>query len=110
MTDDEIYLMQELAFSKCTTHYRDRKYQAMMLRSAKTPQDYLLIMRIIIEARARHLAWVTVTQRKWQSKVSRRPQRTRHHDSWAIREQYVRGGYYRSYLPTKGAPPRCLFS
>ena len=106
MTSDEIYLMKELAQSKCTNAYRDRKYQAMMLRSAKTPQDYQLIMAIIIEARAYWRARITRWQREWQSKVSRRPQRTRHHDSWALRESYVRGGSYGDYLPTKGAPPR----
>lgn len=38
----------------------------------------------------------TVQQRKWQTNVSRRPARGRHHDSWAIREKYVR------WNPTKG--------
>lgn len=109
MTSDEIYLMTELAQSKCTSHYRDRKYQAMMLRSAKTPQDYDIIMRIIMDARLMWKAYVSIQQRRWQSRTSRRPQRTRHHDSWAVREQYVRGGSRLDYLPTKGAPQRATF-
>jgi hypothetical protein len=40
--------------------------------------------------RAEHLRWITVTQRRWQASVSRRPARGRHHDSWSIRERYVR--------------------
>ena len=36
------------------------------------------------------LDYETTHQRMWQSKVSRRPARGRHHDSWAIREKYVR--------------------
>jgi hypothetical protein len=109
MTSDEIYLMKELASDKCTTHYRDRKYQAMMLRSAKTPQDRDIIMCIIMDARERYRNWVTVVQREWQSKISRRPQRTKHHDSWALRESYVRGGKWTDYLPTPGSPERVRF-
>jgi len=32
----------------------------------------------------------TEWQRYWGSKVSRRPARGNHHDSWSIRERYVR--------------------
>jgi hypothetical protein len=34
-----------------------------------------------------------VMQRHWQARVSRRPQRGRHHDSWDGRERYVRADY-----------------
>ena len=37
------------------------------------------------------LVWETTTQADWRTKVSRRPQRGRHHDSWQIREKYTRG-------------------
>lgn len=42
-----------------------------------------------LEARADRMAWMCVKQRQWQSRVSKRPWRGRHWDSWAIREQYV---------------------
>lgn len=32
----------------------------------------------------------TLWQREWGTKVSRRPARGRHHDSWSIRERYIR--------------------
>ena len=32
----------------------------------------------------------TLMQTNWRTKVSRRPQRGRHHDSWSIREKYAR--------------------
>lgn len=34
-----------------------------------------------------------LTQRRWQSTVSRRPQRGRNHDSWSTREHYMTGRY-----------------
>jgi hypothetical protein len=39
--------------------------------------------------RRERLAWDFTTQRKWQSRVSRRPWRGRHHDSWEIRAKFV---------------------
>lgn len=48
------------------------------------------VMRLIMDRRRWWLEERTRSQRRWQSKVSRRPQRGRHHDSWAIREKYVR--------------------
>lgn len=49
----------------------------------------------------------TEWQREWGTKVSRRPHRGNHYDSWAAREQYVRGdetirnrGRYQSYANT----------
>ncbi len=32
----------------------------------------------------------TLWQREWGTKVSRRPARGNHHDSWSIRERYMR--------------------
>ena len=49
-------------------------------------------IELVISARDCHRKEVTICQRKWQSKVSRRPSRGRHHDSWEIREKYVRVG------------------
>lgn len=44
----------------------------------------------ILDRRRARLNYNTVLQRNWQAKVSRRPQRGKHHDSWALREKYVR--------------------
>lgn len=48
------------------------------------------VRRQVMAKRAEHRRWLTVTQRRWQANVSRRPARGRHHDSWSIRERYVR--------------------
>ena len=46
------------------------------------------------------LEWATLRQREWGSKVSNRPGRGNHHDSWATREKYVRcSGDYSHFLP-----------
>lgn len=69
------------------------KRVAIALRAAK--QDgvatYQYVLACALERRRERLEYDTVTQRKWQTKVSRRPQRGNHHDSWAIREKYVTG-------------------
>jgi hypothetical protein len=63
---------------------------SMALRLAKTEGCYKEVAQLALDARRASLTWLTVTQRKWQTKVSRRPQRGNHHDSWSIREKYVR--------------------
>lgn len=45
---------------------------------------------IILAKRAERRVQDTLRQRKWQTNTSRRPARGRHHDSWSIREKYVR--------------------
>jgi len=62
--------------------YGDRARQVILAKRAET--------------RARDAAW----QQKWATNVSRRPQRGRHHDSWSIREKYVR---YSETWPNPGA-------
>lgn len=51
-------------------------------------REYVL-GKILARRRAR-LDANTVSQRDWQARVSRRPQRGKHYDSWALREKYVR--------------------
>lgn len=46
---------------------------------------------VLMDKRRERLRKEVVQQRKWQTKVSRRPLRGYHSDSWAIREQYVSG-------------------
>jgi len=63
----------------------------VVLRSARTPQEKEAVTRLVLDKRRKYKEWVTIEQRHWQSKVSRRPQRGNHHDSWSIREKYIRG-------------------
>ena len=57
--------------------------------------------KMLLERRAEQRARVAAYQQRWQHKVPRRPQRGNHHDSWAIRESYVRGGgSYIAYYAT----------
>jgi len=69
---------------------------ALALRWAKDNGCHELALALVKAKRAERRAWLTRTQRDWQTKVSRRPARGRHHDSWRIREDFVRvgnGGY-----------------
>lgn len=52
----------------------------------------------ILLARKDYRKSILVNQQNWRTRVSRRAQRNVHHDSWAIRENYVRqGNGYRDY-------------
>ena len=44
---------------------------------------------MILAARISNLNWWTITQRKWQ-RLTRNPNKARHHDSVSLREKYVR--------------------
>lgn len=68
------------------------KSTALALRIARQygPEVEARVLAAILHARREWLKWKTLTQRKWQTNVSRRPQRGNHHDSWEIRERYVR--------------------
>lgn len=69
------------------------KKTALALRLAKSEgvATYMIAMHYALERRRTRLNYETLNQRHWQTTVSRRPQRGRHHDSWAIRERYVTG-------------------
>ena len=67
----------------------DRRRNAMVLRLAKLDGTYCEVAQIIMRYHRRRLDETTMLQRDWQTKVSRRPSRGRHHDSWSIREKYV---------------------
>jgi hypothetical protein len=75
--------------SGLTSQLVDRKRAVMAIRSATNPADRLVIMELVLDKRATHRDWVTITQRRWQ-RETRRPSRARHHDSIDIRERYVR--------------------
>ena len=79
----------------------DNRRNALALKLARQLGCYDEVVAIIKQRRARWLTWHTLRQRQWATNVSRRPQRGRHHDSWAIRESYVRadGSDYSKHLP-----------
>lgn len=64
---------------------------AIVLQAAKATDDmtYHYVRGIARFHMRNRLEQATITQRQWQTKVSRRPQRGNHHDSWSIREKYV---------------------
>jgi hypothetical protein len=68
----------------------DNEATALALRLAKTEGCHAEVLAAVKDLRAGWLVYLTRTQRKWQTNVSRRPQRGNHHDSWSIRESYVR--------------------
>ncbi len=68
----------------------DNRRNVFALRNARQVGCYDEVLELILHKRRQYLIWLTDRQRDWQTKVSRRPQRGRHHDSWNIREKYVR--------------------
>lgn len=58
------------AQSAKTMHPRDLAMQALIIRGAGT--DRPLAVSAILEARAEWRAYLTVTQRRWQTRISRR--------------------------------------
>lgn len=78
----------DMATGHQLTHNDPR--QVLVLRAARTPEERAEIMGMVLYKREQYRTWVTLQQRKWQTKVSRRPQRGNHHDSHRIREGYVR--------------------
>lgn len=80
----------EMFFIGATNHPVDNKRNALALRIAKAEGCYDEVLSEIRRRRAVRLQETIRSQRHWQTNVSRRPQRGRHHDSWSIREKYVR--------------------
>lgn len=89
MTLREARAVRRLADSSRTRHPEDLTRQVIVLR-AFSGYDRVQARRMILDARAAWLDWLTLRQREWQTRVSRRPQRNRHADSWPTRERYVR--------------------
>ena len=60
---------------------------------------YAYGVELALAARKATLRRATERQREWGTKVSRRVVRGNHHDSWSMREGYVRcSGHYIDYL------------
>jgi ribonuclease HI len=79
-------------FVKATSNPLDLKSTALALRLAKQmgPEVYAEVLNAALVRRQEWRTWQVRAQRKWQTNTSRRPARGRHHDSWSIREKYVR--------------------
>lgn len=100
MTEAEKYAYTKIIWSHRTNHITDRVVQAVVIRSARNIVERRTIIRWILEARMGWLDDLAVTQRRWQSSVSKNPCKGRNHDSWATREAYVRcHGRYTDHLP-----------
>jgi hypothetical protein len=74
----------------CINALRSRYLAVALWRDAKAHgyEDIFLA-----EWRAKRESWMRdliIRQRTWGTKISRRPQRGRNHDSWKTREMYVR--------------------
>ena len=59
-----------------TSQLVDRKRAVMAIRSATNEADRLVIMELVMNKRATHRNWLAVTQRRWQSGVRHKRQRT----------------------------------
>lgn len=66
----------------------DNKRNVLVLRALQG-EERAYALRFILMRRRQHLIWLTKVQAEWRTKVSRRPQRNRNHDSWDIREKYA---------------------
>jgi hypothetical protein len=86
--------------SSCRTRFPiDLAKQSILLRSAKNTDKYESVRRMILDARSEWVDYLSRSQRGWQSKVSNKPWKGNHHDSWAMREGYVRcHGSYTDYI------------
>lgn len=60
-----------------------------LYREAKRTGTVDVFMAVYRRKREEYVRGLILRQRDWQTKVSRRPARGRHHDSWTIRERYV---------------------
>lgn len=89
-----------MLLSSCTEHRTDRQRALIAFQACSTPQETEWVRELYL---ARRFAWInstTANQRKWQCSVSKNPAKGRHHDSWAIREQYMRcHGSYHDHMP-----------
>ena len=72
-----------------TSNIIDRHKCLAALAYAKQRNCEREALKIILEIKGGWLNWLTITQRKWQSKT-RNINRAVHHDSIALREKYVR--------------------
>lgn len=63
---------------------------AIIVRGLEDPAERAVARELWRQRRAVWRVEQTLLQRHWQTHTSRRPSRGRNHDSWSIREKYVR--------------------
>lgn len=82
------------AIISSTSHIIDKYRNLIVYKySGKDPR----VLRLILDARMRNLNENCILQRHWQ-RMTRNPNKARHHDSIALREKYVTCQYHRYYL------------
>ena len=87
MTDIEQTTIERV--TGCTHHITDQHRCLAVLAYADKHGIRKEALTMIVTMRYDWLNWLTMTQRKWQSKT-RRISKARHHDSIELREKYVR--------------------
>lgn len=81
--------IEHIANSAKTNNPRDLATQVILIRAARNERERNFTIQVILRNRAEWLEWLTLTQRNWQAKYSRRRNKTPL-DTWITREQYVR--------------------
>jgi len=88
-----------MLLSSCTEHPVDRQRALIAFQACQTPHEMQLVKAAYLHKRFAWIDGIAVNQRKWQVSVSKNPKKGNHHDSWALREQYMRcHGSYRDYM------------
>lgn len=88
--EQRLYTIDRMAWECRARNPYDDQRAVALIRWAESEGLRGVAVTAIVAARAQHKLWYVRTQRSWQTRESRRPSRGRHHDSWSIREKYVR--------------------
>jgi len=90
----------DMLLSSCTEHRTDRQRAVMAFAACRNDNERRFVRRIFLLKREAWIDGLCVNQRRWQASVSKNPKKGNHHDSWALREQYMRcHGSYHDYMP-----------
>lgn len=90
----------ERLLSSATEHRTDRQRAVIAFAACRNQGERLFVRRLYLYKREAWIDGLCVTQRRWQCRVSKNPKKGNHHDSWALREQYMRcSGTYSDYMP-----------
>ena len=88
-----------MLLSSTTESPVDRQRALIAFQACQTPHEMQLVKAAYLQKRYEWLGWLSSTQRRWQSTVSKNPTKGNHHDSWATREAYLRcKGSYHDYM------------
>lgn len=89
LTERDLFVFTEF-ITGGSTHPTDNRRNVLAIRLGRELGCVEDVLAIIKAKRRRSLTQAIIWQRRWATRISRRPQRSRNHDSWAIREHYVR--------------------